>query len=257
MGLFLLLFVIGCGGSSSGSSGKMVPLVPTELEDVIREQEFQCRSLRGGGCPAGIARLFILNPDSPETSSLCTGFLIDDQRLLTNHHCVPGPGECANTYISVLTSIGPVAARCGRFLSGELSPGVDVALLELDTVIPGSDFLLSGTSPDFGDTRVWVMDHLDLRKAFVTEFECEFTRRGNSMFLEKCPAIAGNSGSPVIQSGRVKGIIWGSNVPETIGADFPLGRRRELRAISLATELPPLLPGLTGEDFVRTNSGRD
>lgn len=250
--LFIIsLFIFaGCGrDKGSSSSKKIVPMVPESMEDILDQQSFRCQSSTGRDCPYGIGRLFIVNPSNTSNSAVCTGFLISGTKLLTNNHCVSSQNECNNTFVSINTPAGPVKSRCRSIQYTEadsqiaIERSIDLTVMEIDTVVPGPYFSISSDrqSPP-KEVTAWVIDHVDLLRANITELSCNYEERQASLMLENCPAISGNSGSPVVIKGTSQafGIIWGSNLPPSIDATFPMDLRLGLRGLSLATELYPL-----------------
>lgn len=254
--LCLLLFLLACGKDKGSSSKKTVPLIPEEMENILENQNFDCRSA-SGSCPEGIARLFILNPANPQTSAVCTGFLINEDTLVTNHHCVSGVSECRNTFISINSSSGPVKSKCLDIVYAEANSqivterAIDLTIMKISGPLPRSSFTMHERRRQ-PDTIVsaWVIDHVDLNRAYITELECDYVKKEASMVLEDCPAIQGNSGSPLVIRGtnEVIGILWGSTLPSAVDAEYPLEERRELPAISLATELFSFLGLINGSD---------
>lgn len=257
--ILLMYLIVSCGGDKGSSSGKKtVPLEPEEIENILDRQNFSCGSDKS--CPLGMSRLFIINPFNTSASSVCSGFLIASDTLVTNHHCVPSLAECRNTFISVNTIRGPMRSRC---LSVEYSKAdseistersIDLTIMRIEGEIPPPYFRIHPSKVSPGrPVTAWVIDHVSVLDARVTELNCNFESLEASMLLRNCPAISGNSGSPVVLNGTrdVIGILWGSNVPSTIDASFPLNLRRELSAISLATEFYPLLRIFNGSDSSR------
>lgn len=246
--VFLSLVFVACGREHGSSGKKNVPMVPEEMKDILEQQVFKCRSLNGNDCPKGIGRLFILNPANPNSSAVCTGFLISRNRMLTNHHCVSSATDCANTLISIHTSAGPVSSRCREVLFTEANSeitterSVDLTVMKIDNVLPPPYFtILSARQSPSKEVTAWVVDHVSLIEANITELNCRLESRQASFVLKNCPAISGNSGSPIVLKGttRAFAIIWGSNVPPSVDASFPTNLRLGLGATSLATELFP------------------
>ncbi len=248
--LMLSFLLLACGRDKGSSSGKKtVPLQPEEIENILDRQVFSCFS--DGECPPGIARLFIINPDNTATSSVCTGFMISSNRLMTNNHCVSSERSCRNTFISILTNQGPVKSRCLKIEFTEADSEVaserstDLTVMTIEGSVPSPYFRIHDKKVEPGlGVSAWAIDHVSVLQARVIELNCFYESLEASMLLRRCPAISGNSGSPVVLKGtrEVIGILWGSNIPPTIDASFPLNLRMGLEAISLATELFPFRP---------------
>lgn len=254
--ILALFLLVSCGGDKGSSPGKKtVPLQPEEIENILDHQSFSCSS--SGNCPHGIGRLFIINPDDTATSSVCTGFMISSNKLITNNHCVSTTRSCRNTFISIHTNQGPVKSRCLSIDFTEADSVIaterstDLTVMTIEGSIPSPFFRIhnSKVSPE-REVTAWVIDHVSVLEARVTELNCFFEAVPNSMLLRRCPAISGNSGSPVVLKGNreVIGILWGSNLPPSIDASFPLNRRMDLAAISLATELFPFRATINESD---------
>ncbi len=256
--ILFLLMVAACGGDHGSSDGKkIVPIVPERMEDILDQQSFRCQSETGRNCPDGIGRLFVVNSDDPSRSAVCTGFLISSGRMLTNHHCVSSQNDCDNTFISVSTPAGPVKSKCRNILFSEADSeiaterSIDLTVMNIDPVVPGPYFSISASRHSPGkEVTAWVIDHVDLLRANITELSCFYDSRQASLVLRECPAISGNSGSPIVLKGsrQAIGILWGSNLPPSIDASFPMDLRLELRSLSLATELFPLRSAINGEE---------
>src|SRR5690606_7228184 len=123
---------------------------------------------------------------------------------------------CESTFVVVFDGQTTEKAKCSRIIAA-LDDGmpldnkaVDVTVFELDRPIERSPPLLPAeTLPSLGSTlSVWVMDHHDLYTARLTELACPFQSKIDSIELRNCAAIAGNSGSPVLDaSGQVLGVL--------------------------------------------------
>lgn len=251
MNIFKLLFImalpfllVSCG--QGGMNGKKkVSLTKSTLEKSIKKQTFECASLNGSDCPSGISRLFIFNPADPENSSLCSGFLNGDNQVVTNNHCLATEKECNNTYISIYNGETYENVKCKSIVQtkvdeGALSnKGVDFTVMEIDRKVNIKTFAVAKFTPYVGETlTAWVIDHVSLTKARITELSCSYSAKSNSMLLKNCPVIQGNSGSPMVNSyNEIVGVIWGSTVDEKIDADYDLYDRRLLNDYALVTEL--------------------
>jgi hypothetical protein len=251
--VLLVLLLISCGKSEQSSTKKTVPILPEEIEDILDRQKFTCQSISGGPCPQGIARLFIIDQANPQLSSLCTGYMINANTLVTNNHCVPDAISCQNTYVSIRTAGEPIKARCNDIVftegDGEISQARanDITVFHINVSYGGPVFNVSQVRPSIGQkVTIWVVDHFTILDAAITELECEYISKPGAMEFNNCPAISGNSGSPIVLSGSTTaiGVLWGSTVPPIVDASFPLQERRAFKAISLGTELFPFLSEL-------------
>ena len=150
----------------------------------------------------------------------CTGFLIDEDRLLTNEHCINSTYRCRhmNVQFGFLSwSVNTDQFRCGAIVSK--SEVYDFALLE----IPGrpgniwGSLELSNSDPNDGDL-LYIIQHPDGRPQELSREDCFVVNRivpgleADSDFAHECDTEGGSSGSPVIDpsSGQVKGLHhWG------------------------------------------------
>jgi V8-like Glu-specific endopeptidase len=253
--ILLLMLLTSCGKTASGNK-KIVTITPAQISHLMENQLFECASLDGGICPEGIARVFVLNIKDPSQTELCSGFLASSNRLVTNHHCLSLQEQCENTYVSVFNGNTFEVAKCQTIISAEYDgkplkdKGVDYSVVELDRHIrTASVFEMAKFVPKIGDKlTAWVVDHVDLFTGRITELSCTLSNRSNSFELENCPAIAGNSGSPIVnERGQVVGILWGSAISDYVNEETSLEERRKLNNYSYATELKHFQSALLSE----------
>lgn len=242
--LLLLFLLVSCGKPRSGSK-KIVPLKEQDIEFLLENQQFECASLEGGTCPDGLARVFILNPADPNNSALCTGFLTASNKLVTNNHCLSSLAQCQSTYLAIYQSGSYQIARCRSIIKTLADSEIlnrkilDVTVLELDRHLSIKPFRQSLRElPNDARVSSWVIDHLSLYSARMTELECRFRGERFSLEFSSCPAISGNSGSPVLNSnGLVIGVSWGSTLGNNGSEHIDLRTRRNLSAYSFATDV--------------------
>ncbi|HLT22088.1 MAG TPA: serine protease [Bacteriovoracaceae bacterium] len=244
--LWLSLILISACGKSSDNKKKVVEITPEQITNLLEKQSFTCESVDGKECPDALARLFILNPKEPTQSGLCSGFLTRSNRLITNAHCVPTIEECLQTYVVVHVQGDYRVARCQNILKvyQDHKPlpekALDVAVLELDRHFKELQFFKSSTRRlNPGDTATaWVIDHLNLFEARITELECILKEKSHSYIYKNCAAIGGNSGSPITnEQGQVTSILWGSTTEDFVDELFPLNSRRLLENWTYATDV--------------------
>jgi S1-C subfamily serine protease len=241
----LLLSLLGCGKQASNNK-KIVYIDSSQVPVFLRNQKISCASITGDDCPEGVARVFVLNEDNPAESAMCSGFLIAPDRLITNYHCVSSQEQCEKTFISVYTGQQAQASRCVKLLAAKddgpvlQNKAVDLAVLELEQAVGLNQYFNAPKKSIRPGERIttWVMDHQSLTRARLTEFECVFNGRQNSLELKNCPVILGNSGSPVINDyNEVVGVLWGTTYDESITEETPLELRRALNIFSYVTDV--------------------
>lgn len=243
--LLLLILTIGCGKSKDDKK-KVVEITPEQIAHLLEKQSFECESVDGKECPDALARLFVLNPELPSHSGLCTGFLTRSNRLITNAHCVSTPEECSQTYAVIHIQGDYRVARCQSVLKlyEDFRPlnekSMDVAVIELDRHFKELTFFQSSNQRLTPGSRAtaWVIDHLSLFEARITELECVLKEKSNSYIFKNCAAIGGNSGSPIVdENGKVSAILWGSTTDDAIDEFYPLSSRRLLEDWTYATDV--------------------
>lgn len=220
-------------------------ITPDQVGNLLENQRFECASL-GGQCPAGISRLFILNVKEPTRSELCTGFLTATNQMVTNHHCLSTEEECKETYVSVYNGSDYEIAKCRSIedtaedTANLRRKSIDYTVFELDRHVRSADtFPMALRKPDAGDRlTVWVVDQVDLFTGRITELDCTLGRQEPSLELKHCPAIAGNSGSPVLNERQeLVGVLWGSTTGDHVTEETPLQLRRGRNDEAYVTEL--------------------
>lgn len=243
--LILSMLMVSCGQQQISGSKKKVSMSKATLEASLKKQQFDCSSLSGGACPSGIARIFIYNSDDPENSALCSGFLNGNNKIVTNNHCLSTIKECKNTYISIYNGESYENVRCESIIETKVDPGVlsqkgvDFTVMKINRSVNIKTFAVSRFTPFVGENlTAWVIDHISLTEARITELNCSYRSKSNSMLLGNCPVIHGNSGSPLVNSyDEIVGVVWGSTVDEDVDAKMDLIDRRNLNEYALVTEL--------------------
>ncbi len=247
---------MSCGKKSSDNRKRVTRITQEQIQEVLENQQFECASINNTGCPKGMARLLTINRTDPNNSSVCSGFMVATNLLVTNHHCVANQTECENTYVVIYSGTTPFITRCRSIISSEQDyadpnddrRAIDYSVLQTDGDWNGKTFELSAQRGMIGDgVRVWVIDHTGLDDPFnpnllesrVTEFRCHVQDQSikASLMLRDCPVISGNSGSPAFNlAGRVIGVVWGATASQ-LNANTPLDFRRGLEEFAAVTEM--------------------
>ena len=153
----------------------------------------------------------------------CTGFLIDDQLLLTTAHCVPSEAACNNTRFvfgyqmnmageaGVLTANNVYACASLEAIVQDQTTLLDYALVRLDrsTGLPGLPLAEEEAAFDEELASFGHPSGLPMKiatGAWVLETDAE-----EPYFVASLDVFAGSSGSPVIdmQTYTVKGMLQG------------------------------------------------
>ena len=256
----LLVLSISCGKKEQAKKStpiKYTKLSQAEIEIIMDNQELTCGSIDDGPCPAGVVRLLTLNDKQKEKSTVCSGFMVAKNILVTNHHCVSTVAECNDTYVAIYDGENYVRSKCKSIIKTaedyedvkDPSRAIDYSILEIADDFEGTTFTLAEKRALPGDSvTAWVVDHIGLDRpklksnpleARITEFHCKVSDQAvsASIELENCPIIFGNSGSPVVNSdGQIVGVIWGASKPD-INSLTDLSIRREVRAEGFVTEM--------------------
>ncbi len=146
----------------------------------------------------------------------CTGFLIENNQVITNHHCVPGMVEDERTGA---TQIFAVQFRAGFLRDGiegedtvffvnpaplESSDALDYSVLQLQGDANGrfGALELSDALPEDRDP-FWVIGHPDGRALQISREKCQAASPAINAgrVRHTCDTLPGSSGSPVIDAG--------------------------------------------------------
>ena len=185
-------------------------------------------------CPEGLAKL-VVSEGSDQWK--CTGFLISDNIIATNQHCLPKVNatnnsmDCGQTIQALFPTVGKKKAetiKCKRILSFSEGPSsenvasLDFAFLELESSLSRRPFTIDrGGIKEHQKLTFWRIDGMlksSIRKdscsAIYNSLLFPFTNSTTSpvITLKNCLAEHGNSGSPLLNSkGHVVAILEGMN----------------------------------------------
>lgn len=254
----MILLLASCGEARRSSGKKKTTLTQDQIQEIMDHQILTCAGIGGHLCPAGISRLLTLDQLSADDSYVCSGFMVGQNTLVTNHHCISTIEQCRNTYIAIYDGSSYVQTRCKSIIEAqedyadENDPHrkIDFAVIEIEDNYLGGTFEFSASQAQVGDTiTAWVIDHIGLDRpvvsdqnpyeARITEFSCTVMNQtdSDSLVLETCPIIYGNSGSPILNSlGKIVGVIWGAT-DAGVNSNTDLAIRRSLSGLGIATEM--------------------
>lgn len=234
--LLLCLLITSCGEEIRSRSTKEIEIPITEAEVFALKsyQSFECASLNGDICPEGIGRIMVLNYRNKRKSRFCSGFLTSENTFITNNHCLSTQKECDDSHISVFNGTNAVVVGCKRIIASKVDHsdtdyrGQDFTIIELQKSLNITPFRLSPLSASLGDSlTAWVVDQMGAYKGRITQLACTFSKQSYSMVLSNCPAIPGNSGSPVVNSqNEIIGILWGGSDRNKLDESDSLEERR-------------------------------
>ncbi|MDA8792917.1 serine protease [Bacteriovoracaceae bacterium] len=230
-------------------ASKTIELTLEEIDEIMDNQFFTCETVNNSdSCPDGLARVFIFNQYEPTESSVCTGFLIDEDVLITNNHCVTNELDCQNTFIAIHSDGSSVRAKCSEILETESNGGsglvartLDYSILKLDKTVDITPIQTQSIEVQNQEQlSTFVVDQIDILHGRIVQLNCKAEIPGfvASTLLISCPIIPGNSGSPVLNSsGNAIGIIWGASSNGNEFDDFTaLNDRRATDAYGIMSE---------------------
>ena len=150
---------------------------------------------------------------------VCSGFLISEDRLMTNHHCVSTAATCHSTavlfdfeFLSGGARTRGDQYRCARVVKADYHR--DFAVLEL-TGTPGTKWgkLAFAAADAAADQDVMIIQHPAGQPKQISRIGCKVTdavaegRAPESDFAHVCDTYGGSSGAPVLdEAGQVVGL---------------------------------------------------
>ena len=241
-----VILMTGCGPqSNSYSQGPTVMQAPTApltiLEHDLKIADFHCDS--SGGCPENVGLIFVETRTSYSLSGQgqCTGFLVADNIVATNSHCIPEAAKVSRENCSANIAIRfldrghtqtqgvqaqPSIFTCKRVL--DFSPGgimsPDYAFFEIASTgrqpvkiaqngIADRSGLrvvkVTPNSPSYSMLRGGTMESARCTTALNTLLNIRSASPWSETAVAvDCAAVSGNSGSPVFNDrDEVVGIL--------------------------------------------------
>jgi len=144
--------------------------------------------------------------DLPVMRSRCTGFLISDDVLMTNHHCIPSSGFARGVTVTFNHESGVVKNNfdsydCSEFIGN--NEELDFALLRC-VGSPGSKYgfmTLDSTTVSLGEEIYVVQQNCD----YYNDRNCEYSKKisygtvlkSDASVTHDADTLGGSSGSPI------------------------------------------------------------
>ena len=203
----------------------------TEAQQLAQQTKVYC-SQSNTDCSPSVAMISVTTPASV---GMCTAFLISDDLLATNSHCIPddlkpADSDCSARIWAFFPEKGPYAASredCARVLTAspieEHVLHQDYAFLKLKNPVARPSIPLDHGG--FEDLKSYWITKVDpytgnnIPEGFIRKTECKAVYATIALpsfvdpftplaLLSDCEIVHGNSGSPILDSnGSAKGII--------------------------------------------------
>lgn len=170
----------------------------------------------------------------------CTAFLVGDDLIMTNHHCVPGILDDPRTDATAITGVQFVMGYTQEGVTEgarrytvdpepvETSQPLDYTLLRIRDEAPGRDFgtlQLASAAPHDNDPY-WIIGHPMGEAQRISREKCRANAPALSggQLLHTCDTMPGNSGSPVIDatSRQVIGLHHAGSARNSINYAIPM-----------------------------------
>ena len=165
----------------------------------------------------------------------CTAFMVDETHLLTNHHCVPGILKDPRTEATEITSVTFVAGFSEPGLIDE-SEQFEVAIEPVETSEPLDYSILAVKDVPtdrfpplpLSDTQAiegmpyWIIGHPRGLSQHISREGCRAGRppQEDDRLRHTCDTLAGNSGSPIIDSSARQVIGLHNSGNSRVGINF-------------------------------------
>lgn len=181
-----------------------------------------------------VARLSIIDGEKLKT---CTGFMVSNEVMVTNQHCVSSNAICKNNATTALFDyqydhegqiLSGIQASCLSVLPPSPNYNYDYALLKLSNS-PGKSqgYLQFSNDKLKSGVKLVIVQHPAGQPKQISRKECaviepvEHGRAKDSDFSHSCDTMHGSSGSPVLNEkgeivglhhyGFAEGVYWNQN----------------------------------------------
>jgi TPR repeat protein/V8-like Glu-specific endopeptidase len=188
----------------------------------------------------------------------CTAFLVDDNLIMTNNHCVPGITENARAGATTIVGVHFVMGYVQEGVTEgtetfivdptpvETSKPLDYTLLRIVDAKPGRDvgaLRLAAVTPNDNDPY-WIIGHPMGEAQRISREKCRANAPALSdgQLLHTCDTKPGNSGSPVIDAStqQVIGLHHAGSANNSVNYAVPMSSI--LAASAVLATLSPTAP---------------
>ncbi len=172
----------------------------------------------------------------------CTAFLVADDLIMTNHHCVPGildnPKAKATSITGVRLVMGYVQEGVTEGTESfivlpepvETSKELDYTILRIAGQAPGAQYgaLQLAAATPLDNDPYWIIGHPMGESQRISREKCRANSPAVSeqQLLHTCDTMPGNSGSPVIDasSRQVVGLHHAGSANNSVNYAIPMAR---------------------------------
>ena len=204
-----------------------------------------------------VGRLDILTDSKVSPVAPCTAFIVSENYLLTNHHCVPGILDNDHVKATTIEAVKFVAGYVQQGVTEgtkifevnpvplEASKDLDFAILEVfgDPSAEYGKLKLSDRLPQVGDPY-WVIGHPMGEAQRISREKCKANSPAvsDNRLLHTCDTLPGNSGSPVIDASlqQVVGLHHAGSKRDSVNFAIPM--REILSHSPILAALVPNVP---------------
>ena len=272
----LLVLMVGCGSKNAQKPKSTVAYFPMGENETLDSSTAQL-SL-SSNTPPGVGSLLSLREaeslDGNMQFGICTWFLVDKNKAMTNSHCVPdklkeNPALNCSSYLqgAFSTREGVKKTKCKKviFFSNIPEPVMqnnDYALIELSDSFKDANIFQLNRTGFHEDQKIKIlsMHHKQSSSGAIQsdfkEFSCivkssdifGYIKSSNTSPIvgfkeqnsaETCRAVSGNSGSPAVNyNGDLLGILHGAPKDVSLAfSEYEIASNKMTEEISVVTNL--------------------